>query len=148
MEMAQSLRLFDSHVYLGGLVEGAVGVDVVVEDDDSHHHPHAEEQRVLAAETSRVFPGGKGAEEEEPESAAGLKRLLSASVKVKVKVKVSRHSRRLQHDLADAGHGAETVGRVLQRQSFILQRTGFFLLVNICKFFSNMEPLNKCFSRC
>lgn len=71
------------HVYLGGLVEGAVGMDVVVEDDDSHHHPHAEEQRVLAAETSRVL-------------------------------------RRLQHDLADAGHGAETVGRVLQRESFIL----------------------------
>lgn len=122
--MPQSLRSLDSHVNLGGLVEGAVGVDVVVEDDDSYHHPHAEEQRVLAAETSRVFPGGKRAEEEEPESAAGLKRLLSASVKVKAKV--SRHSRRLQHDLADAGHGAETVGRVLQRQSFILQRTGCF----------------------
>lgn len=40
------------HIDLGGLVEGSVGVDVVVEDDDSHHHPHAEQERVLAAEAT------------------------------------------------------------------------------------------------
>lgn len=45
-----------SYVYLGGLVEGAVGVDVVVENDDSHHHAHAEQDRVLAAETAGIFP--------------------------------------------------------------------------------------------
>jgi len=45
-----------SHVYLGGLVEGAVGVDVVIEDDDSHHDPHAKQDCVLAAEPTRIFP--------------------------------------------------------------------------------------------
>lgn len=49
-----------SYVYLGGLVEGAVGVDVVVENDDSHHHPHAEQDCVLAAETTGIFPDENG----------------------------------------------------------------------------------------
>lgn len=30
------------HIYLGGLVEGAVWVDVVVQNDDSHHDSHTE----------------------------------------------------------------------------------------------------------
>lgn len=45
-----------SHVYLRGLVEGAVGMDVVIENDDSDHDPHAEQERVLAAETTRILP--------------------------------------------------------------------------------------------
>ena len=45
-----------SYVYLGGLVEGAVGVDVVIKNDDSDHDPHAKQERVLAAEATRVFP--------------------------------------------------------------------------------------------
>lgn len=44
-----------AYVYLGGPVEGAVGVDVVVKDDDADHDPHAEQKRVLAAETTRIF---------------------------------------------------------------------------------------------
>lgn len=54
-----------SYVYLGGLVEGAVGMDVVVKNDDPHHDPHAEQERVLAAETTRIFSGKKEEEEEE-----------------------------------------------------------------------------------
>ena len=45
-----------AHVYLRGLVEGAVGVNVVIENDDSDHDPHAEQERVLAAETTRILP--------------------------------------------------------------------------------------------
>lgn len=45
-----------SYVYLGGLVEGAVGVDVVIKNNDSDHDPHAKQERVLAAETTRIFP--------------------------------------------------------------------------------------------
>lgn len=45
-----------AHVYLRGLVEGAVGMDVVIENDDSDHDPHAEQERVLAAETTRILP--------------------------------------------------------------------------------------------
>lgn len=45
-----------SYVYLGGLVEGAVGVDVVIKNDDSDHDPHAKQERVLTAETTRIFP--------------------------------------------------------------------------------------------
>lgn len=65
------------HVDLGGLVEGSVGMDVVVQDDDSNHHSHTEQQRVLTVEPARVVWC-------------------------------------LQHDFADAGHGAENVSGVLQ----------------------------------
>lgn len=44
-----------SYIYLGGPVEGAVGVDVVVKDDDADHDPHAKQKRVLTAETTRIF---------------------------------------------------------------------------------------------
>lgn len=51
-----------SYVYLGGLVEGTVGVDVVIKNDDSDHDPHAKQERVLAAETTRIFPKYTGEE--------------------------------------------------------------------------------------
>lgn len=60
-----------SYVYLGGLVEGTVGVDVVIKNDDSDHDPHAKQKCVLAAETTRIFPkytdteGGPGLEREQ-----------------------------------------------------------------------------------
>lgn len=95
-------------------------MDVVVEDDDPHHHPHAEEQRVLAAESGRVLPGEKSAEEEELASAQ--LRLVRPACRPPVRRVMMQHSRRLEHDLADAGHGAETVGRVLQREGLILHR--------------------------
>lgn len=44
--------MFVSYVYLRGLVEGAIGVDVVVKNDDPDHDPHAKQKRVLAAETT------------------------------------------------------------------------------------------------
>lgn len=44
-------------VDLGGLVEGSVGMDVVVQDDDSNHHSHTEQQRVLTVEPARVVSG-------------------------------------------------------------------------------------------
>lgn len=47
------------HVYRGGLDEDSVGVDVVVEDDDADHDPHAEQEGVLAAETTRILPKRK-----------------------------------------------------------------------------------------
>lgn len=48
-----------SYVYLGGLVEGAIGMDVVIKNDDSDHDPHAKQECVLAAETTRIFPGNR-----------------------------------------------------------------------------------------
>ena len=45
-----------SYIYLGGLVEGAVRVDVVIKNDDPDHDPHAKQERVLTAETTRIFP--------------------------------------------------------------------------------------------
>lgn len=53
-----------SYVYLGGLVEGSVGVDVVIKNDDSDHDPHAKQERVLAAETTRIFTKHTEREEE------------------------------------------------------------------------------------
>ena len=53
-----------SYVYLGGLVEGAVGVHVVVEDDDADHDSHAKQERVLAAETTRILPENGDREKE------------------------------------------------------------------------------------
>lgn len=41
-----------SYVYLGGFVEGAVGVYVVIKNDDSNHDPHAKQECVLTAETT------------------------------------------------------------------------------------------------
>lgn len=48
-----------SYIYRGGLDEDAVGVDVVIEDDDADHDPHAEQEGVLAAETTRILPKKK-----------------------------------------------------------------------------------------
>lgn len=64
-----------SHVYLRGLVEGTVGMDVVIENDDSNHDPHAEQERVLAAETTRILPKKKQTEGERTglETEGGLK---------------------------------------------------------------------------
>ncbi len=45
-----------SYIYFGGLVEGTVGMYMVVQNDDSDHHPHAKQECVFAAETTRVFP--------------------------------------------------------------------------------------------
>lgn len=47
------------YIYLGGLGEGAVWMDVVVKDDHSHHHPHAKQECILAAEATRIFPKKK-----------------------------------------------------------------------------------------
>lgn len=45
-----------TYIYFGGLVKGTVRVHVVIKNDDAHHHPHAEQERVLAAEATGVFP--------------------------------------------------------------------------------------------
>lgn len=45
-----------SYIYLGGLVESAVGMDVVIKDDDPDHDPHAKQECVLTAETTCIFP--------------------------------------------------------------------------------------------
>lgn len=45
-----------TYIYFGGLVKGTVRVHVIIKNDDAHHHPHAEQERVLAAETTGVFP--------------------------------------------------------------------------------------------
>ena len=47
---------------------------------------------------------------------------MSVCVCVCVCVCVRLYSRCLQHDFTDAGHGAETVCRVLQWKSLVLQR--------------------------
>lgn len=49
-----------SYIYLGGLVEGPVGVDVVIQNDDADHDPHAKQDCVLTAETTGIFPKNKG----------------------------------------------------------------------------------------
>ena len=41
-----------AYIYLGGLVEGSVGVDVVIQNNDSYHHPHAKQECVLTAEAT------------------------------------------------------------------------------------------------
>ena len=47
-----------SYINLGGLVEGSVGMNVVVEDDNTHHHSHTEQQSVLAVEPAGVVTEG------------------------------------------------------------------------------------------
>ena len=48
-----------SYINLGGLVEGSVGMNVVVEDDDAHHHSHTEQQSVLAVKPAGVVTEGE-----------------------------------------------------------------------------------------
>lgn len=105
-----------THIYLGGLVEGAVGVDVVVKDDDPDHHPHAKQNRVLTAEATWIFP-------------KCIERLNDTQQQLTDRyIQRNRYfrgcnSRCLQHDFTDAGHCAETVCGVLQWEGLILHKT-------------------------